>query len=222
MKERPILFSGSMVRAILDGRKTMTRRVVKPQPPTTTEAVQTFHHPDPRPHFWANDGASLLDWAQPCPYGEVGDRLYVRETWQHSNHPFGPYEPDCLVFYRADYLDDPLGPDLERSRDGIRREWRPSIHMPRSVSRVTLEVTGVRVERLQDISEADAIAEGIRQHDDRNGWVNECTLPDGKRHFDASAYGMYCQLWDSLNAARGYGWNVNPWVWVVEFERIEA
>ncbi|MBU9391935.1 hypothetical protein KTE71_31075, partial [Burkholderia multivorans] len=149
MKERPILFSGPMVRAILEGRKTQTRRVVRHQPPGATREVFTFHHPDPRTHYWAFDGGSLLDWSHPCPQGEIGDRLYVRETWQHSNHPFGPYESDCLVFYRADYLDDPLGPDLERSADGIRREWRPSIHMPRAAARITLEITGVRVERLQ-------------------------------------------------------------------------
>ncbi|MDN7609863.1 hypothetical protein QZM28_24500 [Burkholderia multivorans] len=147
MKERPILFSGAMVRAILEDRKTQTRRVVRHQPPAATREVFTFHHPDPRTHYWAFDGGSLLDWSHPCPQGEIGDRLYVRETWQHSNHPFGPYESDCLVFYRADYLDDPLGPDLERSADGIRREWRPSIHMPRAASRITLAITGVRVER---------------------------------------------------------------------------
>lgn len=221
MKERQILFSGAMVRALLDGRKTQTRRVVKPQPPASTRDVFTFHHPDPRTHYWAFDGDALTDWAQPCPYGDVGDRLYVRETWQHSNHPFGPYDEDCLVFYRADYLDDPLGPDLERSADGIRREWRPSIHMPRAASRITLEVTGVRVERLQSISDEDARAEGT------SCYVCDRAL-DG--HGDADCHCFHRQasasdfriLWDSLNAARGYGWDINPWVWVVEFERIEA
>src|SRR5690349_18568991 len=98
MKERPILFSGPMVRAVLDGRKTQTRRVVKVQPPTATRDVITYYHPDPREHFWAFDGSKLLDWAYPCPYGEVGDHLYVRETWQHCNHPLGPYDSDCMVF----------------------------------------------------------------------------------------------------------------------------
>ncbi|HEX2655591.1 MAG TPA: hypothetical protein VHN11_18325 [Xanthobacteraceae bacterium] len=228
MKERPILFSSEMVRALLDGRKTQTRRVVKPQPPAVARDVFTFHHPDPRTHFYGFDGEALMDWAQPCPYGEVGDRLYVRETWQNSNHPFGPYEQDCLVFYRADYLDDPLGADLERSPDGIRREWRPSIHMPRAASRITLEVTGVRVERLQDISEPDAIAEGIYsigQHDcpvfgSHPLWWHEPT--DQRSCSMESARTAYATLWDSLNAPHGYGWDTNPWVWVVEFKRIGA
>lgn len=210
MKERPILFSGTMIRAILDGRKTQTRRILKSQPPSGALCVAVFHHPDPRTHFWANDRSGLLDWAQACPYGEVGDRLYVRETWQHSNHPFGAYENDCLIFYRADYLHDPLGPDLERSADGIRREWRPSIHMPRAASRITLEVTGVRVERLQEISEEDAIAEGLivpMYEQDGSGPTYQCA---------------YRHLWDDLNTARGYGWDANPWVWVVEFRRIES
>jgi hypothetical protein len=204
MSEKPILFSGAMVRALLrdEDPKTQTRRIMKPQPPATTTAVQVFHHPDPRAHFYANDGAQIIDWAKPCPHGEVGDRLYVRETWQHSNHPLGPYEPDCLVFYRADYFDDPHGPDGEKSPEGKYRDWRPSIHMPRTASRITLEITGVRAERLQSISAADAWAEGIPHSP------------------DVDPAHEYRDLWDSLNAERGYGWDTNPWVWVVEFRKI--
>ncbi|BEU21611.1 hypothetical protein [Paraburkholderia sp. 22B1P] len=228
MKERPILFSGPMVRALLDGRKMQTRRVVKHQPPEYTRDVITFHHPDPRTHYWAFDGGSLMDWAQPCPYGEVGDHLYVRETWQHSNYPLGPYDADCIVFYRADYLDDPHGPDGEKSPEGKYRDWRPSIHMPRAASRITLEVTGVRVERLQDISAADARAEGIEYREDYiagsrcrrwraygsdDGW-----FPEG---VDIAPIHSFQSLWNSLNAERGLGWPANPWVWVVEFKRIE-
>lgn len=210
MKERPILFSAPMVRAILDGRKTQTRRVVKHQPPAEARDVFTFHHPDPREHFYAFDGNALLDWAYPCPYGEGGDRLYVRETWQHSNHPLGPYDSGCHVFYRADYLDDPLGSDLELAKDGIRREWRPSIHMPRALSRITLEVTGVRVERLQDISESDAQAEGCSL---------ECMTPTGDDNGSAIyGPGGYIALWESINGAGS--WNADPWVWVVEFKRL--
>ncbi|MBN6728502.1 hypothetical protein [Burkholderia multivorans] len=219
MIERPILFNGPMVRAILEGRKTQTRRVVRHQPPGATREVFTFHHPDPRTHYWAFDGGSLLDWSHPCPQGEIGDRLYVRETWQHSNHPFGPYESDCLVFYRADYLDDPLGPDLERSADGIRREWRPSIHMPRAAARITLEITGVRVERLQHISESDARAEGVTIEERHK--VGYCL--GGSRGADRPpSIRAFHDLWDSLNAARGHGWDVNPWVWRIEFRRIES
>lgn len=211
MRERPILFSGLMVRAILEGSKTQTRRVVKVQPPADTLDVITYHHPDPRVHYWACDSGSLLDWAYPCPQGEVGDRLYVRETWQHSNHPLGPYDSDCEVFYRADYLDDPLGPDLERSADGIRRQWRPSIHMPRAASRILLEVTGVRMERLQDITEDDAKAEGV-SIDERHG-IGYCIGADRPPSIRA-----YRELWEQLNGAGS--WNGNPWVWVVEFRRI--
>ncbi|UTV56389.1 hypothetical protein NLX30_08780 [Burkholderia arboris] len=142
----------------------------------------------------------------------------MRETWQHGNHPFGPYDADCLVFYRADYLDDPHGPDGEKSPEGKYRDWRPSIHMPRAASRITLEITGVRAERVQAISENDAIAEGI------NGPM--CATAVGRapsRHelLPAAVHG-YAHLWNSLNAARGHGWDVNPWVWVVEFKRLGA
>jgi len=194
-----------MVRALLDCSKTQTRRIVKPQPPAEAKDVFTFHHPDPRTHFYGFDGEALMDWAQPCPYGEAGDRLYVRETWQHSNHPCGPYEDDCIVFYRADYLDDPLGPDLERSADGIRRQWRPSIHMPRAASRIALEVTGVRVERLHDITDADALAEGV----DRTN----TSIPGYARD-------RFIRLWTSINGNES--WDANPWVWVIEFRKIDA
>lgn len=217
MKERPILMNGAMVRATLRDAdpKTQTRRVVTPQPPDGTREVITFHHPDPRTHYWAFDGCSLMDWSQPCPYGEIGERLYVRETWQHSNHPLGPYDQDCDVFYRADYLDDPLGADLERSADGIRRQWRPSIHMPRTASRITLDITGLRVERLQEISEADAIAEGIYRF---SGEGCGFKWQRGEQEYD-TAREAFRELWDSL-AASGADWNANPWVWVVAFRRI--
>ncbi|MGB8422247.1 hypothetical protein [Paraburkholderia sp.] len=215
MKERPILMNAAMVRATLrdEDPKTQTRRIVKPQPPAAAREVFTFHHPDPRTHFYGFDGDALMDWAQPCPYGEVGDRLYVRETWQHSNHPFGPYDKDCDVFYRADYLDDPLGPDLERSRDGIRREWSPSIHMPRAASRITLEITGVRVEKLNRISSDDCFAEGI---DPEGADYNE-----GENYANAGSpvppeRWAFAALWQST----GGNWEDNPWVWVVEFKRI--
>lgn len=188
--------------------------MVKPQPPAAARDVITYHHPDPRAHYWAFDGGSLLDWAVPCPYGEVGDRLYVRETWQHSNHPFGSYEADCTVFYRTDYLDDPLGPDLELSKDGIRRQWRPSIHMPRTASRILLEIVSVRVEQLTDCSEGNAVAEGLHVLPTSG----RCVVSPGEQYAslaDSDPRAVYADLWDRINGAGA--WATNPWVWVVEF-----
>jgi hypothetical protein len=215
MRELPILFSGPMVRALLDGSKTQTRRVVKQSHITST---QYRRHEDER--LWAHD-------TYRCPHGQPGDRLWIRETWQHSNHPLGPFDVDCDVFYRADYLDDPLGPDLERSPDGIRRQWRPSIHMPRAASRTTLEVTGVRVERLQDISAADAISEGIEYRDSfiagercrawRSYAASDSWFPEGR---DSAPVFSFRSLWDSL-ATPSTNWVANPWVWVVDFAKVE-
>lgn len=228
MKERPILFSAPMVRALLDGTKTQTRRVVKQQPPEGTTSVAVYHHPDDRdgrPRFWslgpdpdAHGATDCLqpDWALPCPYGAPGERLYVRETWQHSNFPLGPFDEDCSVFYRADYMDDPHGPDGEKSPEGRYRSWKPAIHMPRAASRIDLEVTGVRVERLQDISEADARAEGARECDPISG--REVLLAGASQR--GSFVLHYRDIWEQINGAGS--WAANPWVWCVSFRRIES
>jgi hypothetical protein len=226
MKERPILFSAPMVRAILDGSKTQTRRVVKHEI-RGPNYLGHFNWYDKNGWQGAHGGdtpfgktsAALL-----CPYGQPGDRLWVRETWNHENYPYGPADPDCCFFYRVDYFDDPLGPDLELSEDGIRRKWIPSIHMPRYASRIDLEITGVRVERLQDISEADALAEGIERPED----ISDATLEaidvwtEGSERDAFNVLNQpvrqYRRLWESINGPGS--WDVNPWVWVVEFRRI--
>ena len=212
MKERPILFSGQMVRAILDGSKTQTRREYKAG----------------NGRIWPNrnDRPGMKQIIRNCPYGQPGDRLWVRETWQHANHPFGPYLPDTPVFYRADYLNDPHGPDGELSPEGKYRVWRPSIHMPRTASRITLEVTGVRVERLQDMEgqapypgESSAMAEGVNRIDHGRGdfyfsaFRNQPHPKNWNDPVDA-----FRELWESINGPGS--WDINPWVWVVEFKRI--
>ena len=226
-RERPILFSAPMVRAILAGTKTQTRRAVNPQPIPATTVVGTFHHPDDDdgrgPRFWSggpdpmNPGHSYIqpDWAIPCPYGQPGDRLWVRETWRHTASSLDEARAiteditsGTAVDWRATYIDQCIK-ELGFSRkdaellDSIER-WRPSIYMPRWASRITLEVTGVRVERLQDISEADARAEGISR--------SEC--PDWHATTD------YRALWESINGPGS--WEANPWVWVVEFKRVTS
>lgn len=213
-KERPILFSDRMVRAILDGPngpKTQTRRVITPQP-------IILNPNNPCGVSWAKtsreticthiDGLHLL-----CPYGRVGDRLWIREAWA-INAICGS---DVTVDYRASVseimagaggrggrrtISPPTLPTLKRpvhgeigNTDGV---WRPSIHMPRWASRLVLEITKIRVERIQDISDADARAEGVA---------------------DRAAFQA---LWDAINDGRGFGWESNPWVWVVEFKRVEV
>lgn len=196
MKDRPILFSAPMVRAILDGTKTQTRRAVKPQPTSDVRAagaILSSTSPCAEGTWWWLDSidimeANVVGEAFRCPYGQPGDRLWVRETW-------GPC--DGGFCYRADERDgSPAKPD-----DG---RWHPSIHMFRAASRITLEVTGVRVERLQDISEADAIAEGIERAD------------TGIPICDAKTW--YRVLWEQINGAGS--WDAKPWVWVVEFKRV--
>lgn len=203
--ERPILFSDAMVRAILEGRKTQTRRVLKPQPPAGAHSPGLVLFPA--------DGGSACVFDVPlnspvyrheCPYGQPGNRLWVREAF--ALHAHGAKDPagHPIVFYRA---------QGDQIMQGNR--WRPSIHMPRWASRIILDITDIRVERVQDISENDARAEGVREMAEysmpRNPY--EPGICDDPRN-------AYRILWDQINAKRGYGWDVNPWVWVVEFKRV--
>jgi len=221
MKERPILFSAPMVRAILEGRKTMTRRVVKPQPHAGVDAVKwqdviiTGCNTQDQSGFAMMRGGVIDSEAIRCPYGTPGDRLWVRETFWHRE----VFHADYLMDYRYCATEPtPPGSVDPNDYDTLEGYWRkmPSIHMPRWASRITLEVTGVRVERLHDITEEDAKKEGAQFH-----------APDFKTDFIKEAWERltartkFCSLWDSLNEKRGYGWCVNPWVWVVEFRRVD-
>ena len=228
MKERPILFSAPMVRAILNGSKTQTRRVLKPQPPGEADSMFICHHPDPRPHFYAFDGTALMDFAVPCPYGKPGDQLWVRETWRKGFYPDtsdrswrgGSTE---TYLYRAD-----------EGSEIFKRGWKPSIHMPREASRIQLEITNIRIERLQDISAEDCKAEGILPNwcgdlagfdGDEHGWLpfelrpGEENIPGVDIYEQLTPQRAYQVLWESINGPGS--WDANPWVWVVEFRRIK-
>ncbi|AFQ50409.1 hypothetical protein [Burkholderia cepacia] len=206
MRELPILFSGPMVRAILDGSKTQTRRVMKLQPDARTTEVSVCRDQ------WMGIGPSGIGvgTSQWDPWRKsrfaADYRLWVRETFAHMYR--GNTTPETRrdddVVYRA----DGFTPD-----EYVYGTWKPSIHMPRWASRITLKITGVRVERLQHISETDARAEGvtIEEHLAR-GYCAGADRPPSIR--------AYRDLWDGLNAARGHGWEANPWVWVVEFQRV--
>lgn len=220
MKERPILFSAPMVRALLAGTKTQTRRAVKPQPIANHRgkfAFTTFTDDEGVESYWVN---SPLWGPVRCPYGKPGDRLWVRENgWERPERTPRMMRDGADTWERY-YYDADGYTDLELDQF---REWgfkrRPSIHMPRWASRITLEITGVRVDRLQDISEADAIAEGCDsfpgiKHDDDAAALARI----GPVDFDSFPIARYAALWESINGPGS--WDANPWVWVVEFRRI--
>lgn len=221
-KERPILFSGPMVRAILAGAKTQTRRVMKVQPIGGHGGPHArLVMADDAPEKWRD----CYDVRVFCPYGQPGDRLWVRETWRSPEKNLAAwgrvaYQADGVagawmgdggggrIFVHHGYLvgfnhTEKAGYWCGPSKYGDR--WRPSIHMPRWASRLMLEVMDVRVERLQDIKEHDAIAEGIG-----SPMLRDCKVVPKFR-----------ELWDDLNAARGFGWDANPWVWVISFRRCD-
>ena len=204
MKERPIPFRGREVRAILDGRKTMTRRVVK------LRAGEIAHDGDDGSlHAVANTTwGDCIERIIHCPYGVPGDLLWVRETcWHREVH-----HADCLDEYEycatCEHPNGSTNPADYNTNDGY---WRkiPSIFMPRWASRLTLRITSIRVERLQEITEQDAMREGVKA---------ECVSTQPGIY---SYRAPFVELWDSINAARGFGWDANPLVWVVAFERVQ-
>jgi hypothetical protein len=245
-KERPILFRGPMVRALLDGSKTQTRRICKNQPYPNGfkwDGNDFLCHNDYLPpSAMLMDGGSkkflyttsdVEGWESECTYGQPGDRLWVRETF---NGPmwFGEIEPPDshtpeYCHYKADGGETPEYMDAD---DNLVCRWKPSIHMPRWASRITLEIVSVRVERLQDISEADALAEGIDcRHlivDTRYEGGSHVEEWAGRYFYDGlekdegleSAEDDYAALWERINGAGS--WAANPWVWVIEFRGVDS
>lgn len=234
VKERPILFSGPMVRALLDGRKTQTRRVMKSQPCECGELrVDDFvpalvnRHGD---HF---PGAAIFgaycqcgDWGARCRYGRPGDRLWVREAWNYEAHdlvsmtsemlaPVVRYPADDTVIAHKSHL---VHCDTCWKGAQLGRQ-RPSIHMPRWASRIALEVAEIRVQRVQDISEADAMAEGMQRFDlKENGVIYGPNNGCKGNLVSGSARGAFEALWCEINGADS--WHQNPWVWCVTFKRV--
>lgn len=206
MSDKPILFSTPMVKAIFENRKMKTRRVIKPHiPGRIIKNISWGTFPGAKGFNWIvnyeNDITNYFGHIK--PRYAVGDILWVRETWLMG---------DDGLYYKADAT---TGSEEMRAAYGYK--WRPSIYMPRSVARLFLKVKSIRVERLQDITEEDTRAEGCITFHDKIG--------DGKfddvAEFDLTARGAFIELWEGLNSKRGYGWNLNPWVWVIEFERME-
>ncbi|KKN18503.1 hypothetical protein LCGC14_0954990 [marine sediment metagenome] len=199
VKETGFVVYQHEVKAILEGRQTMFRRVLKKQPPTGFDYKGDDGGnpllPKDSGHYWM-DGYAM--WRpRRCPYGQVGDRLWLKETFYTDNYRRSNGLP---VLYKA---------------DGETRSWNPSIHLPRWASRITLEITGVKVERVQDISEEDAIAEGIKEYDNHTFGLDNPACCMGLTPQIA-----FMRLWDRINAKRGYGWDVNPWDWALTFRRL--
>lgn len=207
MKERGMIFNGEMTRAILDGRKTQTRRIMKVQPSEDFTPMNMALETDYKARWYTPGVVDKDGYLQPaskkvfgvsnenegysCPFGAVGDRIWVRETWARYNIDQNSHD----IAYRATTPAD--WPEEGR--------WRPSIHMPRWASRILLEITNVRVERLKSISDGDAIREGCSTADMKSG---DCVAD------------VFARLWASIYGSDS--WNANPWVWVIELKRVEG
>lgn len=207
--ERGMIFNAEMVRAILDGRKTQTRRPIKWKQTRFTEIGE---REDGSKWPWSEDAEHAFDFWHPCPFGSVGDRIWVRETFQGPLFDFDlmdsyckdstPFEKSEFCVYKADGVP---APEFYDADDELHCCWRPSIHMPRWASRILLEITDVRVERLKSISDRDALREGCSAADMKSG---DCVAD------------VFARLWASIFGSDS--WNANPWVWVIEFKRVEG
>jgi hypothetical protein len=236
MAEYPILMNGESVRAILEGRKTQTRRLVRPQP---VGCFRGWVDRDKGPRAWFNSEPTSQE--SYCPYGQPGDRLWVRETWGYRGGSWNNHTPkvqNFLIAYRADKSQITFSRSAETFKSLAKqrprkideddwdwkdylsrywKSWRSSTHMPRWASRITLEITDVRVQRLQDISEEDAKAEGVKQRSISTWWnyFEDCYLSSAQQSFSS--------LRQSINGKNKPGedwdaWDANPWVWAVTFK----
>jgi hypothetical protein len=241
MKTRPILFSAPMVRALLAGTKTQTRRIIRDAPDEATKLrldgrgiLQSFigdmmDLPETHPEAWhLVVGDHGCETPVRCPYGVTGDSLWVREKFcqrydDNGNFVYnaaGNLDPSCC-YYAATCDEQIVAGDGDGGtryrKDGSEASpWTPSIHMPRWASRLTLAITDVRVERLQDISEADAIAEGLSHVDDG---CSEWGIMGNAGSWSEDPRVAYRALWESINGPGS--WDLNPWVWVLAFKRVE-
>lgn len=234
MKERGMIFNGEMVRALLDGRKTQTRRIMKAQPSEDFTPMNMALEADYKARWYTPGIVDKDGYLQPagkevfgvanenegysCPFGAVGDRIWVRETWARYNIDQDSHD----MAYRATIPED--WPESGR--------WRPSIHMPRWASRITLEITDVRVERLNAISEQDAQSEGVHTEVwDQTVVARNYAAIDEFFQFWSEDMPHYVEmnqlyrssfrsLWESIYGAEN--WQANPWVWVIEFKRVEG
>ncbi len=222
IREKGLIFNSEMVRAILDGRKTQTRRPIKWKQTRFTEIGE---REDGSKWPWSEDAEHACDFWHPCPFGAVGDRIWVRETWSSD---FANYYPNDRVWYAADnnrqldidMVDGVRGIYSPESDVHVPFRWHPSIHMPRWASRILLEITDVRVERLNAISEEDAEAEGINMealYDSQDCY--DC-IADHNMTGRPTVTGAFKYLWESIYGEEG--WKSNPWVWVIEFKRVEG
>ena len=221
MTDRPILFSAPMVQAILDGRKTQTRRAVKPQPAGEIRRGEPDFNHWIDTKYWErqnqkeNRGIGTRGFA--CTYGQPGDRLWVRETWMDLQGT----GIEIVTGSRERYAygaDTPRGSYGDDQRKCYGLKWRPSIHMPRAASRITLEITSVRVERLQDISEAEALAEGIQRYAGPLRWVRYLDAITGEA-VHSTARDAFFALWIALNGQPSF--NANPLVWILQFKHLQ-
>ena len=271
MKEKPILFSTEMIKAILSGRKTQTRRIINPQP--------IYHHGEGKytSFSWKDGFFALYQYPENslilehCPY-KLNQKLWVRETWRvgawkQTGNNWDNYglmaidykagnfiRKEWLKAYDFDFFDKLVKQSIEEAKKAnVKKDeydyyvwnpgespcrWRPSIFMPRWASRINLEIINIRIERIQDISEENANAEGIfftdygtncfhpkpcplpeyhKTHNLKNGWNWKNSKSDSECW--GSAKFAFAALWNSINEKRGYGWDLNPWVWVIEFKK---
>lgn len=224
MKERGMIFNGEMVRAILDGRKTQTRRIMKIQPEHSglglRRVIDSKNGSDDGKYFWSLSdacGLKIRSKSFTCPFGSVGDRIWVREAFRvHSRAT-----DVATLVYKASERNSWTEqthrvPVSVCNKPATTEKWTPSLHMPRWASRILLEITDVRVERLREISQADAEAEGVGKLK-KGFWKN---YQPGWTEFQLTARGSFATLWKSIYGDES--WYADPWVWVIEFKRVEG